>query len=147
MIYRRYYLSLIKVCKPYNSVVFGDKIGDVLMYSALTPFAIALTIAQYIWQWASNQIRKIGGWACTGNAGNVLPATDFTGNRKLAISECITARVSTLTCGGGENVPGIPGAWATLNFTCLERGPWVNCKTINHFLGEYMSSYITPNDS
>ena len=25
---------------------------------------------------------------------------------------------------GGENVPGIPGAWATHNFTYLARGPW-----------------------
>ena len=29
----------------------------------------------------------------------------------------------SLTCGGGENVPGIPGACATCNFTYLVRGP------------------------
>ena len=29
----------------------------------------------------------------------------------------------SLTCGGGENVPGIPGACATPNFTYLVRGP------------------------
>ena len=29
-----------------------------------------------------------------------------------------------LTCGRGENVPGIPGACATGNFTYLERCPW-----------------------
>ena len=29
-----------------------------------------------------------------------------------------------LTRGGGENVPGIPGACATRNFTYLARGPW-----------------------
>ena len=45
-------------------------------------------------QWASYQIRKIAGCACAGNAGNVFPATDFKGNRKLAISACITARAS-----------------------------------------------------
>ena len=28
-----------------------------------------------------------------------------------------------LTCGGGENVPAIPGACATRNFTYLVRGP------------------------
>ena len=28
------------------------------------------------------------------------------------------------TCGGGENVPSIPGAWATPNFVYLVRGPW-----------------------
>ena len=35
--------------------------------------------------WASYQLRKIAGCACTGNAGNVSPATDFKGNPKLAI--------------------------------------------------------------
>ena len=30
----------------------------------------------------------------------------------------------SLTRGGGENVPGIPGACATRNFTCLARGPF-----------------------
>ena len=29
-----------------------------------------------------------------------------------------------LTHGGGENVPGIPGAWATRSFAYLVRGPW-----------------------
>ena len=29
-----------------------------------------------------------------------------------------------LTRCGGENVPGLPGAFATLNFGYLERGPW-----------------------
>ena len=29
----------------------------------------------------------------------------------------------SLTCGGGENVPGLPGACATHNFTYLARGP------------------------
>ena len=33
----------------------------------------------------------------------------------------------SLTRGGGENVPGIPGACATHNFVCLIRGP---CKTV-----------------
>ena len=31
----------------------------------------------------------------------------------------------SLTCGGGENVPGIPGACATRNFPCLVRGPFL----------------------
>ena len=33
---------------------------------------------------------------------------------------CMTG---SLTCGGGENVPGIPGACAIRNFTYLARGP------------------------
>ena len=35
----------------------------------------------------------------------------------------------SLTRDGGENVPGIPGAWATGNFTYLIRGPWLG--TVN----------------
>ena len=38
----------------------------------------------------------------------------------------------SLTCGDGENVPGIPGACATRNFTYLVRGPlWSGLKTVN----------------
>ena len=47
--------------------------------------------------WASYQIRKIAGCACVGNAGSVLPATNFKGNRYLAIPACIIARASS-TC-------------------------------------------------
>ena len=83
-------------------------------------------------QWASYQIRKFAGCAWAGNAWNAFPATDFKGNRLLAIPACITARIThvpwcmvgSLSRGGGENVPGIPGAWATRNFTYLARGPW-----------------------
>ena len=39
----------------------------------------------------------IAGYACAGNAGNVFPATDFKGNRHLAIPACITERASR-TC-------------------------------------------------
>ena len=83
--------------------------------------------------WASYQMRKIAGRACTGNAGNDFPATDLKGNHQLAIPACITARASRtcpdacrdrLTRGGGENVPGIPGACATRKVTYLARGPW-----------------------
>ena len=45
-------------------------------------------------QWASYQIRKIASCACAGNAANVLPDTDFKGNRSLATPACITARAS-----------------------------------------------------
>ena len=61
----------------------------------------------------------------------------FPRHHGLAIPTCITARASR-TCrdacryrklpvsfevGGGENVPGIPGACATRNFAYLVRGP------------------------
>ena len=70
---------------------------------------------------ASYQIRKIAGCACAGNAGNVFPRRRF--QRKLLVSDpgmhhstCVThvlwCMSGSLTCGDGENVPGIPGACA-----------------------------------
>ena len=45
----------------------------------------------------------------------------------------------SLSRGGGENVPGNPGACATLNFACLARGP---CVTKEKELG-----HMTPRDN
>ena len=70
---------------------------------------------------ASYQIRKIAGWACAGNAGNVFPRRRF--QRKPLVSDpgmhngtCVThvpwCMSESLTCGDGENVPGISGACA-----------------------------------
>ena len=84
----------------------------------------------------------------------------FPRHRGLAIPTCITARawrtcrgacrdrllVVSFEVGGWENVPGIPGACATRNFTYLARGPWamvhrrhtkqqrqvVNCFSMKH---------------
>ena len=36
----------------------------------------------------------------------------------------------SLTSGGGENAPGIPGAFTAHNFTCLVRGPWI-CRFVD----------------
>ena len=42
-------------------------------------------------------------------------------------SWCMDAGVAvSFEVGGGENVPGIPGACATRNFTYLVRGQWIN---------------------
>ena len=82
--------------------------------------------------WASCQIRKITGCACTGNAGNVFPRGRL--QRKLLVSDpdmhhgtCVThvpwCMLGSLNRGGGENVPGIPGACETHNITYLARGP------------------------
>ena len=81
---------------------------------------------------AAYQIRKIADCACSGNARSVFPATDF--KRKTLVSDygmhhgtcarhvpwCMSG---SLTCGGEENVPCIPSACATHNFTYLVRGP------------------------
>ena len=75
----------------------------------------------YIQSWASYQIRKIAGCACAGNAGNVSPRRRFqrkplVGDPGMHHGTCVThvpwCMSGSLTCGDGENVPGIPGACA-----------------------------------
>ena len=91
-----------------------------------------------------------------------FPAADSKRNRLLAIPACITARASCkcrdacrgrLTRDNGENVPGIPGAYATRSFTYLARGPWrswywslVNWQTHigNHWLISAMTMISDP---
>ena len=83
--------------------------------------------------WASYHIRKIAACACTGNAGDVFSATDFKGNRYIVSDPdmhhgtCVTHvpwhMSGSLTRGGGQNAPDIPGTCATRNFTYLVRGP------------------------
>ena len=83
--------------------------------------------------WASCQIRKIAGCACTRNAGNVFPGT--AGKRFRHASWHVRAARDMMHAGmanqwfpfevdGGENVPGIPGECASRNITYLARGPW-----------------------
>ena len=78
-------------------------------------------VMQQACPWASYQICKIAGCACAGNAGNVFPRRWF--QRKPLVSDpgmhhgtCVThvpwCMSGSLTCGDGENVPGIPGACA-----------------------------------
>ena len=77
--------------------------------------------ADGVMPWASNQIRIIAGCACAANAGNVFSTRRL--QRKPLVSDpCLHhgMRVThvpwymsgSLTCGGGENLPGIPGACA-----------------------------------
>ena len=80
-----------------------------------------ITMAAHNAPWASNQIRKIAGCACAGNAGNVFPCRRFQGNPLVSDpgmhhGTCVThvpwCMSGSLTCGDGENIPGIPGACA-----------------------------------
>ena len=71
---------------------------------------------------------QICGCACAGNAGNVFPVT--AGKRSRHASRhvrdaraVIANQRFPLKSAAGENVPGIPGACATCNFTYLVRGP------------------------
>ena len=83
-------------------------------------------------QWTSYQIRKIERCACTGNAGTFSPlpsskVTAIVSDPGMLHGTCVMhmpwCMSGSLTRGGGENVPGIPGACATRNFTYLARGP------------------------
>ena len=70
------------------------------------------------------------GCACTGNTGNVFPV--IAGKRFWHASRHVRAVMHAgianqrfpLKSAAGENVPGIPGACSTCNFTYLVRGTW-----------------------
>ena len=67
----------------------------------------------FLLQRASNQIRKIAGCACAGNAGNVFPTRRL--QRKLLVSDPGMHHVMHVGIAyqwRGENVPGIPSACA-----------------------------------
>ena len=70
-----------------------------LLTSILTLISAAkCTLSFFFKPWASYQISKIVCCVCAGNAGNVFPATDVTGNTLLAISAwCMSG---LLTSGG-----------------------------------------------
>ena len=83
--------------------------------------------------WVSYQIRKIADCACAGNAGNVFPRRRF--QRKPLVSDpgmhhgtCVThvpwCMSRSLTCGDGENVPGIPGACAPTILRIWQEAHW-----------------------
>ena len=84
--------------------------------------------------WASYQIRKIASCACAGNAGNVSPCGPL--QRKPLVSDpgmhhgtCMMhvpwCMSGSLTRGGGENVPGIPGACAPAILRIWQEAHWL----------------------
>ena len=91
------------------------------MPSGNNPLPEPMLTRIYVDIWASYQIRKIAGCACAGNAGNVFPRRRFqrkpiVGDPGMHHGTCVThvpwCMSGSLTCGDGENVPGIPGACA-----------------------------------
>ena len=115
----------------------------------VTGYWLFCCISSPIPRWVSYQIRKIGVCACAGNAGNIFPS-----HRGSANPTCITAR-AWCTChdacrnrklaicfevGVGGNVPSIPGACATRNFTYLVRGPWHNAMLRNKSIVTYSAA-------
>ena len=113
-------------------------------------------------QWASYQIRKIAGCACAGNAGNVFPRRRF--QRKPLVSDpgmhhgtCVThvpwCMSGSLTCGDGENVPGIPGACAPVILRIWQEthgsqhglNKWFDAgQETNYYLNQWWPSSIKP---
>ena len=88
------------------------------------------------WQhhpWTSCQIRKLAGAHAPGMLRTFSPPPRVS-NPDMHQGTCVThvpwCMPGSLTHGflwisaAGENVPGIPGACVTLNFTYLVRGPW-----------------------
>ena len=63
----------------------------------------------------------------------------FPQHHGLAIPTCITARAVSFEVGGGENVPGIPGACTTRTFTYLVRGPCVTEWKKRNILPQWVS--------
>ena len=96
-------------------------------------FIYSRSVARYRRPWASYQIHNnTGAHAYAPGMPGTFPRHQL--QRKPLVSDpvCITARAShvpwcmsgSLTRGGGENAPCIPGACATRNFAYLVRGPW-----------------------
>ena len=78
--------------------------------------------------------------ACAGNTGNVFPATAVKQSRhasrhvrdaRAVMHAGIANSRFPLNSAAGENVPGIPGACVTRNFTYLVWGP---CHNVSHDL-------------
>ena len=125
------------------------QISDAHLHGALKFWAIIwqnITLLIYVSQPGplTKKLRKIVGCACAWNAGNVPPPPPLPPRhqRKTLVSDhsmhhgtCVTHvpcyMSGSLTRGGGENVPGIPGAFATHSLTYLTRG--LLLKVENHF--------------
>ena len=117
-----YELSSVKI--PYMGWIFFIEYDE----------CVCLDIIKDKSSWASYQIRKIAGCACAGNAGNVFPRRRF--QRKPLVSDpgmhhgtCVThvpwCMSGSRTRGGGENVPGIPGACAPAISRIWQEAHWL----------------------
>ena len=77
--------------------------------------------------WASCQIRKIGGCACAGCAGNVLPVSDPDMCHGTCVTHVRDARavmhLDSFGSNGEDHVPGIHGACTSRNFYISGKRP------------------------
>ena len=97
------------------------------------------------------QIHKIACCACAGNAEKVFPTHRL--HRKPLVSDpgmhhgtCVThvpwCMSGTLTCGGGENVPGIPGACAPVILRIWQEAHEVKCPILTTMVLEFSGDLI-----
>ena len=109
------------ICVWINAKVNNREAGDLRHHRAHNDVIVINAHQLNKYQWASYQIRKIVGCACAGNAGNVFSRRRI--QRKPRVSDpgmhhgtCVKhvpwCMSGLLNYGGGENVPGIPGACA-----------------------------------
>ena len=100
-------LSFLKI-----TVRIGWNVIQVTTHRAIFRCRIVSEQCDKVTPMGSHQIRKIAGFACAGNAGNVFPAIDLKGNCYLAIPACMTSH-----------------AWRTCRDACRDRWPAVAGKT------------------
>ena len=80
--------------------------------------------------WASHQIRQIAICACTGKtfSRHQLQRKQLVSDPGIHYGTCVShmpwCMSGSLTCSGGENVRGIPGACATRTLAYVVRSPW-----------------------
>ena len=112
---------IVKKCHPPSTIRPHTNFIHKGRSIAVTGVHIAISRNLLRRSWTSYQIRKIAVCACARNAGNVFPRRRF--QSKPLVSDpgmhhgtCVThvpwCMSGSLTCGDGENVPGIPGACA-----------------------------------
>ena len=118
---------------PHGFLAFGHKVSLLhpkaqLLRQVATSFQTPSVVA-----WASYQIRKLRVAHAPGMPGTFSPLPRVNdpdmhhGTCVTHVPWCMPGSLTSgfsFEVGGGKNVPGIPGACATRNFTYLARGPW-----------------------
>ena len=112
--------------RRYCSQLFAHIINCAALMQPKNPASVG-----YIWNNWELLMGLLPNCACAGNAGKAFSTNAAKRSRHASRHTCRDAcrdrwLAVSFGVGGGENVPGIPGACATRNFTYLVRGPWYN---------------------
>ena len=136
------YLSIPKVQQCNRWIQGMDNWWHSTLYDGfhhLTMLGFKLIHVSKLDPWASYQIRKIANCACTGNAGNVFPDTDFKGNRVMHVPWCMSG---SLTRGKrSQHSRRMRNPW----FYVSGKRPMVhNCVSISFFQSQFFSVGCVP---